>query len=143
MRGGQGSAAEELGEATAPGRVELQAAHRARRDELRRIRERPAVLPGGHVGEHLPPDRGQPGQVLAGHRLFEPGHAVAGQPVRDADGLAHGVAAVGVHVQFGVLADHLAGERYPLDVPALVATPALAILIFTRGMWSRSTHPAS
>ena len=76
VRGGQGGAAEELGEAAAPGRVELQAVHRARLDEPRRVSERPAVLPGGHVGEHLTADRGQPCQVLAGHRLLEPGHAV-------------------------------------------------------------------
>ena len=66
VRGGQRGAAEELGDAAAAGHVELQAVHRARGQQPLGVGQRPAVLARRHVGPHLLPDRGQPGEVLRG-----------------------------------------------------------------------------
>jgi hypothetical protein len=121
-------AAEEVGDPAASGHVELQAVHGARRNERGRIGQRPAVLAGRHVRPDLPPDRGQPGEVLRGHRLLEPGHAKGVQLGGDPYRLPRGITAVGVDVQLGARADHLAREPDASQVAALVAAPRLADL---------------
>ena len=125
MRRGQRRAAHELGDPAAAGDVQLQAVHRARADQRGRVGQRPAVLAGGHVHGDLAPHRGQPGEILRGHRLLEPGHAVIGQSLADPHRLAGGVAAVRVDVQLPVRSDDLAGQRHPLEITLLVAAPGL------------------
>jgi hypothetical protein len=124
----QGTGAQKLGDAAAPGHVQLQAVHRARVDEARRVGQGPAVLARRDVGHDRLPHRGEPGEVLGGHRFLEPAHPVRGHQVGDAHRLPGGVAAVGVHVEFGVRPDHLAGERHASQIAAHVAAPALTDL---------------
>lgn len=57
------------------------------------------------VRDHLVAEVPERGRVVGGHRLLEPGHSVVGELGGDPDGLAAGVATVGVDVELGVGAD--------------------------------------
>ena len=126
--GRHGGGALPLGDAAAAGDVGLQAVDRLRVDHPREVDQVVPVLARGDIGGHLVANLAQPVEVVRADRFLEPGHVLVrhrpGHPHR----LLAAVAAVGVHVELGVGADHPPREHDPSQVPARPRAPGLADL---------------
>jgi hypothetical protein len=127
-RGRDGGDALPLGDAAAAGDVGLQAVDRLGVHHPGEVDQVVPVLARGDVGRHLVADLAQPVEVVGADRLLEPGHVLVRQRTGDPHRLLAAVAAVGVHVQLGVGADHPPCEHDPGQVPAGPRAPGLADL---------------
>src|SRR6476469_3541085 len=124
---------EEFGDAAAAGHIDLDAVDRFGVDEVQEVGKAVAVLPRGDVAAERVADLPQSGMVIGADGLLEPGDAEAFEGAAQADGLRHGVSAVGVDEHLDVGTDQLTGLLYPVQVAGLTATPVLADLDLDSG----------
>ena len=92
------------------------------------VAEGVAVLPGRHVTGKAAAHLVESSQVVRRHRFFEPGHPeLLCHRSGRGECLLGRVAAVGIDIELSI-ADHLAGQGHPVQVPLGVGSPGLANL---------------